>query len=399
MRHQQWMSVDKQYPQLAGRIVYYNQQVFIKRAKKIQIFTNVPCVLFRTFVPNKKRLSAKIKSMKTMNRRTTATLWDITKFVTIRAHDVTCSYRRFSTNSQHHSVSNLLTNNQQTLISISKLLTSSKTSAGPLQFNNNKNQSLLLSNQSPNYLLKLFSTNRVFSKFIFSHNTAAADVYSLFGWVVNRNFASDKTYRIVSSSRKGFSYCPLKQFHSDPLNMGWPSEYDQTEANKVNIYGETKNVLTKIKDSFHFHNLTEENNFFFKLHNVDEQNRRWEECFPLAAESFSHVCAVVFFPFLPFVLLQGRCLRYQLQNPSNPILQIWTLVTLTSGKFAGQTGFPHRFVMHETQHFTWFSKKTDLWSLIRKQSDLNDVMVVISSISLVNVMWWRNHRDFHLSFK
>lgn len=165
-----------------------------------------------------------------MNTRIIATLWDIPYFVRIRAHDVICSYSRFSTNSQHRPVSNLLTNNQQTLNSITKLLTSSKISAGPIQFNNN-NQSLLISEQSPNYSPKFFSTNRVFSKFIFSYNTAA-DVCSLFGRVVNRNFTCDKTYRIVSSE-KGYIYSPLKEFHSDPLNMGWPSEYDQTEADKV----------------------------------------------------------------------------------------------------------------------------------------------------------------------
>ncbi len=168
--------------------------------------------------------------MKTLNRKTITSLWDIPKFVRIRAHDVIYSYRQFSANSQQRPVSNLLTNNQQKLFSIRKLLISSKTVAGPTQINN-KNQSLLISKQSPKYFFKLFSTNRVFSKFIFSCNTAA-DVYSLFGRVVNRNFACDKTYRIVSSYKSSFS-CQLKQFHSDSLSMGWPSEYDQTEGSKV----------------------------------------------------------------------------------------------------------------------------------------------------------------------
>lgn len=172
--------------------------------------------------------------MKTLNITAIASLWDIPNFVRIRAHDVIYSYRQFSSNSQPRPVTNLLTNNQQKLFSIRKLLISSKTAAGPIQFNNKSQSLLLISNQSPkkNNFLKLFSTNRVvFSKFIFSYYTAA-DVYSLFGRVVNRNFTCDKTYRIVSFN-KSFVRCPSKQFHSVTLNMGWPSEYDQIEQAKV----------------------------------------------------------------------------------------------------------------------------------------------------------------------
>lgn len=169
--------------------------------------------------------------MKTLNIRTIpASLWDTPNFVRIRAHDVIHSYRQFSSNSQQRPVSNLLTNNQPKLFSIRKLLISSKTAAGPIQFNN-KQRSLLLSNQSPNYFLKLFTANRVFSKFIFSYYTAA-DVYSLFGRVVNRNFACDKTYRIVARNKSSFR-CPSKQILSVTLNMGWPTEYDNIEPAKV----------------------------------------------------------------------------------------------------------------------------------------------------------------------
>lgn len=175
----------------------------------------------------------KKKIMKTLYRRTITSLWDTpkSKIVRIRAHDVIYSYRRFSANLQQRPVSNLLTNNQQKLLSIRKLLISSKTAVGPIQYNNN-NQSLLISKKpSPKFFSKLFSANRVFSKFIFSYNTAA-DVYSLFGWIVNRNLTCDKTYRIVSSIKSSV-YCPLKQFHSDSLSMGWPSEYDRTEQTEV----------------------------------------------------------------------------------------------------------------------------------------------------------------------
>lgn len=193
--------------------------------------------------------------MKTLSIRTIASLWGIPKFVRIRAHDVICSYRRFSSNSQQRPVSNLLTNNQQNLFSVRKLLISSKSTFGPIQFNN-RTKSLLISNQSPKYFLKLFSTNRVFSKFIFSCNTAA-DVYSLFGRVVNRNFTCDKTYRIVSLN-KSFVCCPSKKFHSVTLNMGWPSEYDHSEEAKV----------LGMQNGFSFF-------FKFKLHNVD---RKFSTC-------------------------------------------------------------------------------------------------------------------------
>lgn len=170
--------------------------------------------------------------MKTLNRRTIASLWNIPKFVRIRAHDVIYSYRRFSSNSQQRPVSNLLTNNQQNFIAIRKSLISSKTAAGPIRFNN-KNQSLLIANPSPKYFRKLFTTNRVFSKFIFSYYTAA-DVHSLFGWVVNRKFICDKTYRTVSfNNNKSSVRYPLRQYHSVTLNMGWPSDYDQSEQSKV----------------------------------------------------------------------------------------------------------------------------------------------------------------------
>lgn len=169
--------------------------------------------------------------MKTLNTRSIASLWDIPKFVRIRAHDVIYSYRRFSLNLQQRPVSKPLTNNQQKLFSIRKSLNSFTTAVGPIQFNN-KNQSLLISNQLPKYFLKLFSTNRVFSKFIFSYKTAA-DVNSLCGWVVNRKFTCDKTYRTVSFNKSSAFDYPLKQYHSVTFNMGWPSEYDQSEQAKV----------------------------------------------------------------------------------------------------------------------------------------------------------------------
>lgn len=215
----------------------YHQQVFFYPKKRNRIGPPNKklyfCVVSLTCIQK----TTKNKNMKTLNRRTIASVvWDIPNFVRIRAHDVIYSYRRFNSNSQQRLVSNLLTNNnQQKLFSIRKLLISSKTAvaaaAGPIQFNN-KNHSLLISNQSPNYFLKFFSTNRVvFSKFIFSYRTAAADVYSLCGRVVNRNF--DKTNRIVALNKSSVVCCPSKQLHSVTLNMGWPSEYDQSEQSKV----------------------------------------------------------------------------------------------------------------------------------------------------------------------
>lgn len=169
--------------------------------------------------------------MKTLSIRSIESLWDTPNFVRFRAHDVIYSYRQFASNSQQRPVSNLPTNNQQKLYSIRKLLISSKpAAAGQTKFNNKK-QSLLISNQSPKNFLKLFLTNRVFSKFIFSCYTAA-DVYSLFGRVVNRNFSCDKTYRIVSFDKSSFR-CASNEFHSVTLNMGWPSDYDQSEQSKV----------------------------------------------------------------------------------------------------------------------------------------------------------------------